>query len=51
MQLTMFYGRECWMVEKEHVQKVSAAKVNMLRWMSGILRDKLRNKFILNRMG
>ena len=35
MLLDKLYGTECWSVNKQHIHKMSVAKVRMLRWISG----------------
>jgi DNA-binding CsgD family transcriptional regulator len=30
----MLYGIECWTVKKQHIHKMSAAEMKMLRWIS-----------------
>ena len=41
----MTYGGECWPIKKEHMPKMSAAKMQMLRWMCAKTRkDKIRNE-------
>ena len=43
----MLYGTVCWVVKKQHVSQMNAAKMRMLRWMCGkARRDKIRNKRI-----
>lgn len=30
----MLYGTECWVIEKQHVQKMSVVEIKMLGWIS-----------------
>ena len=49
---TLLYGTECWAIERYHAQKMSAAKMCMLRWMcDNIRRDEVRNEDILTKIG
>jgi hypothetical protein len=41
------YGAECWAAKRAHEQKLHAAEMRMLRWMSGVtLKDKMRNEHV-----
>jgi len=42
IQLTMLYGTECWAVKKQHIHKMSVVEMRMLRWISGIQKDRIR---------
>ncbi|VFQ73049.1 unnamed protein product [Cuscuta campestris] len=43
----MLYGAECWAVKKNHVRRLHAAEMRMLRWMCGKTRlDKISNEVI-----
>jgi len=42
----VLHGSEC-QATKQHVQKLSAAKMRMLKWMSGnTLKDRIKNEYI-----
>ena len=48
----MMYVSECWATKKQHVDKMSAAEMTMLRWMCGKTRkDRVRNKDIRKMVG
>ena len=48
----MLYDTECWSIKRHHVQKMSVAKMRMLRWMCGNKRrDKARNEDIRTKIG
>ena len=34
IRLSMFYGIECWVVEKQHIHKMSVVEMKMLRQLS-----------------
>ena len=41
----MLYGTKCWATKKQHVDKMSVAKMRMLRWMCGKTRqDRIMNE-------
>jgi len=48
----LLYDTECWVIKRHHAQKMSAAKMCMLRWMCGnTRRDKVRNENIRTKIG
>ena len=49
---SLLYGTECWANKKQHTQKISLAKMRMLRWMCGKTRmDKVKNEDICSLVG
>ena len=49
---SLLYGTECWANKKQHIQKISVAKMRMLRWMYDKTRmSKVRNEDIRNLVG
>ncbi|KAF8666011.1 hypothetical protein HU200_053900 [Digitaria exilis] len=43
----MLYGAECWPTKRRHVQQLSVAEMQMLRWSCGYTRrDRVRNEDI-----
>ena len=38
----MLYGIECWVIKKQHVHKMSSAKMRMLTWISGNIGFEMR---------
>ena len=52
IRLAMLYGAECWATKRQHVQKISVAKMRMLRWSCDhTRRDRIRNDDIRDRLG
>ena len=48
----MLYGAECWPTKRRHVQQLSVAEMQMLRWFCGhTRRDRVRNEVIRKRVG
>ena len=48
----MTYGAECWSIKKQHMHKMSIAKMRMLRWMRGkTKKDITRNEFFREHLG
>lgn len=44
---TMIYGTIYWAIKKQHVHKMSIAKIRMLRWINGNKRkNRIRNEGI-----
>ncbi|KAG2611405.1 hypothetical protein PVAP13_4KG163305 [Panicum virgatum] len=47
----MLYGAECWSTKRRHVQQLSVAEMQMLRWFCGhTRRDRVRNEAIRERL-
>ena len=45
----VLYGSECWPLKKTQVQRLTVAKMRMLRWMCGYSRiDRIRNGVVKN---
>jgi len=43
----VLYGSECWLLKKMQVQRLSVAKMRMIRWMCGYTRiNKISNEVI-----
>ena len=41
----MLYGTKCWVIEKQHVQKMSVVEIKMLGWISENSRKyRIRNE-------
>ena len=40
----MPYGIDCWAIKKQHISKMSAAEMRMLRWMSGKTRKESKTR-------
>ncbi|XP_050541046.1 uncharacterized protein LOC126905416 [Daktulosphaira vitifoliae] len=48
----MMYGSECWEVDKKVEQRMIAAKMRILRWLSGMTRkDRIRDEHIRGSKG
>jgi hypothetical protein len=48
----MMYDAECWATKGQHVQKMSVAEMQMLRWICGHTRkDRIRNDDIRDKLG
>jgi hypothetical protein len=48
----MIYDADCWATKEQHVQKMSVAKMRMLRWICGHTRkDQIRNDDIRDILG
>ena len=48
----MLYGAECWPTKRRHVQQLSVAEMQMLRWFcEHTRRDRVRNEVIRDRVG
>ena len=48
----MLYGAECWPTKRQHIQQMSVAEMQMLRWMCGYTRkDRIRNEVLPERLG
>ena len=48
----ILYGAECWPTKRRHVQQLSVAEMQMLRWFCGhTRRDRVRNEIIRDRVG
>ena len=48
----MLYGAECWPTKMRHVQQLSVAEMQMLRWFCRhTRRDRVRNEAIRDRVG
>jgi hypothetical protein len=48
----MMYGAECWATKEQHIQKMSVAKMRMLRWICDHTRkDQIRNDDIRDKLG
>jgi hypothetical protein len=48
----MMYGAEYWATKRQHVQKISVAEMQMLRWICGHTRkDRIRNDDIRDKLG
>ena len=49
---TLLYDMECWANKKQHIQMMSVAEMQILRWMCGKIRkDKVRNEDIHCQVG
>lgn len=41
----MHYGSDCWAMTKQHFDRISVAKMRMVRWMNGKTRKcRIRNE-------
>jgi hypothetical protein len=48
----MLYGAECWAIKRQHIQKMSVAEMQMLRWICGHTRkDQIKNDDIRDKLG
>jgi hypothetical protein len=48
----MMYGAECWATKGQHIQKMSVAEMQILRWIYGHTRgDRIRNDDIRDKLG
>lgn len=46
-QHSLFYGMECWINKKQHIQKLSVTKIWMLKWIYSNTRlDEIQNEDI-----
>jgi hypothetical protein len=52
IRLVMMYGAEYWATKGQHIQKMSVAEIQMLRWICGHIRKyRIRNDDIRNKLG
>lgn len=52
VKTNMLYGLECWTVHQKIEQRMSVAKMKILRWMSGMMReDRIREKYVRENIG
>lgn len=52
IKLAMIYGVECWSIKKQHMHKMDAVEMRMLRWMCGkTSNDRIRNERFREHLG
>jgi hypothetical protein len=48
----MMYGTKYWAIKGQHIQEMSVAEIQMLRWICGhTSRDRIRNDDIRDKLG
>ena len=52
IRATILYRIECWVILKQHVNKLSVIEIHMLKWICGkTLKDRNRNEHIRELVG